>query len=251
VKLLRDTWLVYQRQMLLVLRSPGWIAIGLIQPVVYLLLFAPMLKAALGTATYSAAYRIYVPGLLAALAIFAGLFAGFNLLGELRTGVIERFRVTPVSRVALLLGRALRETTIMVVQGAVITVMALPFGLTANFGGLLLAYLLLAMMAMAATAISYGVTMSIKTDAALAPVMNTVSQPLALLSGVLLPVALAPHWLRSIADWNPFYWAVTGMRDLFAGDVGAGAVWGGIGLTAAVMVAAVAWTSRLFARRVS
>ena len=251
MKLLRDTWLVYQRQMLLVLRSPSWLAIGLIQPIVYLLLFAPMLKVALDTTSYSAAYRVYVPGLLAALAIFGGLFTGFNLLGELRMGVIERFRVTPVSRIALLLGRALRETTTLVVQSVVITVLALPFGLTANFGGLLLAYLLLAMMALASAAISYGVTMSIKSDAALAPVMNTVSQPLALLSGVLLPVALAPHWLRAIADWNPFYWAVTGMRDLFAGNIGDGAVWSGMGLTAVVMVAAVAWTARLFARQVS
>jgi hypothetical protein len=64
------------------------------------------------------AYRIYVPGLLAALAIFGGLFTGFTLLGELRAGVIERYRVTPVSRLALLLGRALRETTSAAHPGA-------------------------------------------------------------------------------------------------------------------------------------
>ena len=126
MKTLRDVWLVYQRQMLLMARMPVWIAIGLIQPVVYLLLFAPLLKVALApmdATSYNEAYRIYVPGLLAALAIFGGLFTGFNLLGELRAGVIERYRVTPVSRLALLLGRALRETTLLVGQAVVITLL--------------------------------------------------------------------------------------------------------------------------------
>src|SRR6202035_5016477 len=57
--------------------TPVWIAVGLAQPVVYLLLFAPMLKKALvatgGPATYAYAYKVYVPGLLVAIAGFGGL----------------------------------------------------------------------------------------------------------------------------------------------------------------------------------
>jgi ABC-2 type transport system permease protein len=254
VKILRDTWLVYQRQMLLVARTPVWIAIGLIQPIVYLLLFAPLLKVALapmGATSYRDAYRVYVPGLLAALAIFGGLATGFTLLGELRAGVIERYRVTPISRLALLLGRALRETTTLVVQAVVITVLALPFGLTVAPGDLLLAFLLFTLMALMSAAIAYGITMAIRSDAALAPLVNTISQPIALLSGVLLPVALAPHWLRAVASWNPFYWAVNGMRALFEGHAGDSSVWQGLIIISALTVAAVAWSARLFANRVS
>ena len=254
MKILRDTWLIYQRQLLLMFRTPVWIAIGLIQPVVYLLLFAPMLKVALapmGATTYTAAYRIYVPGLLAALAIFGGLFTGFTLLGELRAGVIERYRVTPVSRLALLLGRALRETTGLLIQAVVITVLALPFGLTVAPADLVLAYVLFALMALMSAAVSYGITMAIKSDAALAPLVNTIAQPIALLSGVLLPIALAPSWLRSAATVNPFYWSVNGMRDLFNGQVDANGVWVGLGVSAVLTVAAVAWSARLFATRVS
>ena len=231
MKILRDTWLVYQRQLLIVIRTPPWLVIGLVQPLVYLLLFAPLLKVALapmGATSYRDAYRIYVPGLLAAPAIFGGLAAGFPLLGELRTGVIERFRVTPISRLALLLGRALRETTTLLAQAVVIAVAALPFGLTVEPGYLLLAFLLFTLMALMSAVISYAITMAVRSDGALGPQVNTVSQPVALLSGVLLPVALAPHWLRAIAAWNPFYWAVNGMRALFQGHLGDHSVWQGL-----------------------
>ena len=67
------------------------------------LLFAPLLKPALQVSSNAKAYEIFVPGLLVLLAIFGGLFQGFGLIAELRAGVIERSRVTPVSRVSLLL----------------------------------------------------------------------------------------------------------------------------------------------------
>ena len=48
----------------------------------------------------------------------------------------------------------------------------------------------------------------VKSEDALAPLMNTVAQPVLLLSGILLPLTFAPGWLQGIADWNPFSWAV-------------------------------------------
>ncbi|WNI19420.1 ABC transporter permease [Actinacidiphila sp. ITFR-21] len=253
MKLLRDTWLVFQRQVLLMFRTPVWIAVGILQPVCYLLLFAPLLKAALassGAVGYADAYRIYVPGLLSALALMGGLFTGFALLGELRAGIVERSRVTPVSRVALLLGRALREVVSLLIQAAIVTVLALPFGLSVRPLDLLLAFLLLGLIALMASSVSYGLALLVPSDAALGPVVNTIAQPLALLSGTLLPIALAPRWLRSAAGWNPCYWAVEGMRSLFAGDVGAPAVWRALVLMAALTAVAVAWSARLFAQRI-
>jgi ABC-2 type transport system permease protein len=253
MKLARDTWLVFQRQLLLMARTPVWIAVGVIQPIFYLLLFAPLLKSALapmGAKTYAQTYQIYVPGLLAVLVIFGGLFTGFSLLGELRAGIIERSRVTPVSRLALLLGRALREVVALLLQAVIITVLALPFGLRVRPVDLVLAYLLMALLALMTSSVSYGIALLVKNDAALAPVVNTVAQPIALLSGVLLPLALAPEWLRSIARWNPFYWAVQGMRALFSGNGGASAVWESLLIVMVLTVLAVGWTARLFNDRV-
>ncbi|GAB3816167.1 ABC transporter permease [Micromonospora zhanjiangensis] len=253
MKLARDTWLIFQRQMLLLWRNPIWVFVGIFQPVMYLLLFAPLLKPVLAPlAGYSnaATYRIFVPGLLVLLAIFGGLFQGFGLIAELRAGVIERSRVTPVSRFALLLGRSLRDVVSLLVQAMLITLLALAFGLRVQLGHLLLAYLLLALIAMMTSTLSYGVALMVKSEDALAPLMNTVAQPVLLLSGILLPLAFAPKWLRRVADWNPFSWAVDGARALFAGHIGDDSVWQGLTIMGVITVLAVVWAARLFARSV-
>src|ERR671929_1591541 len=206
MKLIRDTLLVFQRQTLLLLRNPVWIFVGVFQPVMYLLLFAPLLKPALQVRTNAQAYEIFVPGLLVLLAIFGGLFQGFGLIAELRAGVIERSRVTPVSRLALLLGRSLRDTVSLLAQAVIITVLALAFGLRVFIGDVLLAYLMLALISLMTSAVSYGVALAVKTEDVLAPVMNTVAQPVLLLSGILLPLSFAPGWLKRVSEWNPFSW---------------------------------------------
>jgi ABC-2 type transport system permease protein len=250
LKPIRDTWLVFQRQMLLVVRTPIRLVIGFAQPISYLLLFAPLLKSALGASTYAEAYRIYVPGLLVILVLLGGFFTGFGLLSELATGVIERSRVTPISRFALLLGRALSEVATLMGQALIITLIAIPFGLTVPVGDLVLAYVLLMLMGLMAASVSYAAALLIRSPAALGPIINTVSQPLALLSGVLLPLALAPHWLLSIAQWNPFYWATNGTRALFTGNLGDNSVWEGAIILVVLATLAVIWATRLFAHRV-
>ncbi|MBX7269161.1 ABC transporter permease [Micromonospora sp. Llam7] len=250
MKLARDTWLIFQRQLNLLLRNPVWVFVGVFQPVMYLLLFAPLLKPALGAPTQAEAYKIFVPGLLVLLAIFGGLFQGFGLIAELRAGVIERSRVTPVSRLALLLGRSLRDVVSLLTQAVIITLLALLFDLRVFIGDLLLAYLMLALIALMTSAVSYGVALKVKSEDALAPLMNTVAQPVLLLSGILLPLAFAPGWLQGVAKWNPFSWAVDGTRALFNGDIGDDRVWQGLTIIAVLAAAGVYWAARQFARSV-
>jgi ABC-2 type transport system permease protein len=250
VKLARDTWLVFQRQMSLMLRSRTWLFFGLAQPITYLVLFAPMLKPALGADSYGDAYRVYVPGLLVVMCLYGGLFTGFGLLAELRAGIIERARVTPVSRSALLLGRALRDVASLLVQALIITAIAVPFGLSVQVLNLLLAYLLLCVIALMTTSLSYAVTLLVRKEGAVGPVMNTVAQPVALLAGVLLPIALAPAWIQEIAGWNPFYWVTNGMRSLFEGRAGDIEIWQGLIGVSVLAAIAIAWSTRLFQRTI-
>lgn len=256
MKALRDIWLIYQRQALLQVRQPVWVVVGIFQPVMYLLLFAPLLKPALaplGVTTDAEAYRVFVPGLLVLLAIFGGLFQGFGLIAELRAGIIERSRVTPISRLAMLLGRSLRDATVLVAQAALITVLALFFGLREQIGHILLAYLMLALIALMTSSISYAVALKVRSEDVLAPMMQTVAVPVLLLSGILLPISReygAPGWLVTIASFNPFSWAVDGVRALFAGNLGDDKVWQGLLIIGALAALAVAWAARSFARSV-
>lgn len=254
VRGLRDTWLIFQQEAGLMARSPAMIAITLIQPITYLALFAPFLKVVLaghGASSYGDAYRIYVPGLFVSMGLFGGLYAGYGLLQALRSGVIDRCRVTAVSRVGLLLGRALMHVGLVTVQAVVITVASLPLGLRVNPINLLISYLILAMMVLMTTSISYDIALTIRNPNALGTTINTFAQPIFLLAGIVIPIALAPLWIRDVSLWNPFAWATNGLRALFADHLGDPAVWRSALITAVLTIGTVAWSARLFNREVA
>ncbi len=253
MKFLREVWLILQRQLQLNIRQPVWIFVGIFQPMMFLLLFAPLLRPALsslGAVSDADAYRIFVPGLLVMLAIFGGLFQGFGLIAELRAGIIERSRVTPVSRVALLLGRALRDVVVLLGQAVIITVLSHFFGLRVALPHLLLTFVLLALIGLATSAISYAVALRVKTEDVLSNLMTALSQPVLLLSGILLPMSFAPAWLQRVADWNPFSWAVEGARALVIGDLRNDRVWQGLLVIAALAVVSLLWAAHEFHRSV-
>jgi ABC-2 type transport system permease protein len=229
MKPFRDTWLIFQRQTLLILRNPVWLIIGVLQPLYFLLLFGPLLKDALQADSAAAAYRV------------------FGLIAELRAGVIERSRVTPISRVALMLGRALRDVATLLFQALLITVLAIPFGLTVHIGDLLLAFLMLGLIGVMMSAASNALALKLKTEDALAPLMNGLAQPLLLLSGILLPLT---GWVATVAKFNPFAWAVDASRALFAGNAGDPKVWQSLLILGVLTVAALMWAGRSFARGV-
>jgi len=251
MKLARDTWLTLQYEVGQLVHNPVGIAVSLMQPVTYLLLFTPFLKSVMGASSYGDAYAIYVPLLFAAMGIFSGMFAGFALLAAMRQGVIARFRVTPLSRAGILLGRELVFVTLTGFQAVVIAVVAYIFGLRVPPVNLVLALVLLAMMVLIGVSISFVLALLVPNRNALINLTNGVTEPLALLAGVLIPLSVAPLWVRDVALWNPFAWAANGMRAIFQGHIGAQVVWEASLILAGLAVVAVVVTSRLFTREIA
>jgi ABC-2 type transport system permease protein len=95
---------------------------------------------------------------------------------------------------------------------------ALPFGLSVNIGGLFIALLLYAVIAIAMASLSYSFALIYKNEDNLAPTLNSIMLPLSLLSGIILPLALAPLWIKDLAKLNPFAYAVNAARALFIGN---------------------------------
>lgn len=248
---LTDTWLVFVRSLKQSLHNPVWVIIGVFQPVVYLVLFGPLL-APIITHTPGFppgdAWQVLVPALLVQQGVFGALYVGFGLIGEYRAGVVERMRVTPISRAALLLGRALKDSLVLVIQGVLLVILATAFGLRTPVTGVLLALALLGVIGLAMSSVSYALALKLKTEDALAPVFNTLGVPLVLLSGILLPMTLAPTWLYVISRVNPFVHIVDAMRALFRGDLTEPVVGVGLGLTVALVALAVTWGVRTFQR---
>ena len=251
MKLARDTWLTFSYEMGQLVHNPVNIAISLLQPITYLLLFTPFIKSVLGASTYSAAYQIYVPSLFCAMGVFSGMFAGFALIGAIRQGVIARFRITPLSRTGLLLGRELVFVALVGFQAVVVVVVALIAGLRVPPADVLLALLLLAMMVLIGVSISNVLAIAVPDVNVLINVTNGITAPIGVLAGILIPVSVAPLWVRDVALWNPFAWGANSMRAVFQGHPGAGVVWEAAVILAVLAAVAVAAASRTFTREIA
>jgi ABC-2 type transport system permease protein len=218
----RDALIIFRYQMRLLLREPVWIVVVLIQPLLYLGLFAPLLDPIVhspGFPLQGDPWQVFVPGLLIQLGIFGSMFVGFAIIAEIRFVSVERMRVTPASRLGLLLGRVLRDALVLLVQAALLTGIAILFGLRVPLVGALIVVGIVVMLGVALASLSYAAGLWLKSEDALAPLLNMVSVPVLLLSGILLPMQLAPAWERHLAEANPFSHVVDASRAAFRGDL--------------------------------
>ena len=244
MKMLRDTKLMFVRNMQHTLRNPIFIIVSMFQPLLYLFLFMPLLENLGGVPGLPAGKTVetFIPGLLVMLALFGSAFVGFTLIDELRTGVIERFLVTPVARSSILLGRVLRDAFVLDAQCVLITLVAIPFGLSVNVVGFLLSLILYALIGIAMASMSYSFALIYKSEDNLAPTLNTITLPISLLSGIILPLVLAPIWLQNVAMINPFSYAVNASRALFAGDFHSINIIEGFGIIALLAIVMFFWS---------
>ena len=235
--LVRDTRNVLVRELRPVLRDPFTLIFSLVQPLVFLGLFAPLLIGQSGQPA-GETLQWFVPGVLVMIVLFGTGATGSNLQYEMMTGSHERTLVAPLSRSALLVGRALKEIAPIVVQSIIIVLIAWPFGFTIHVPGLLAGLALLAVFGVGLGSLSYTLALVTKDREWLFwGVQQTLIFPLLILSGMLLPLSSGPAWMSAVATVNPVNWVVQAERALLAGDVGALEVlWGALAVLAVAIV---------------
>ncbi len=215
--LLHDTGLVYGRYLRQSLRSRFALLFGVLMPLLYLLFFGPLLTG-LPLGGQGSSWQVLVPGLLLQLGLFGASFAGFSIIIENGQGVIERMRVTPVSRLALLLGRVLRDATVFAFQAVLLVLAALVMGLRAPLPGVLIGFAFVALLTVSLASLSYALAMKVRTPQEFGPTVNALTMPSMLLSGLMLPMTLGPVWLDVLSHLMPFRYLVDAVRDAYVGS---------------------------------
>jgi ABC-2 type transport system permease protein len=188
--------------------------------------------------------QFFAPGLLIMNVLFGAAFAGFGLIDQLRTGFIERIRVTPVSRLALVLGLVFRSPIVLLVQSVLLLLVASFFGLHVYVAGSLILALLLSIIGITMASLSFTIALIVKEEGALAAITNFFTLPLFLLSGVMLPVAFAPKIIQNISIFDPFTYAVDASRSLMNGMVDDPSVWKAFVIFIILAAAALTWFIR-------
>lgn len=216
-------------------------------PLLFLFFFGPLLTD-LPLGTKADSWQILVPGLVLQLALLGASFAGFSILIEKQTGVLERMRVTPVSRLALLLGRVLRDAALFVFQAVLLVLAALVMGLRAPLGGILIGFVFVGVLAAALASLSYALAMNVSTPQEFGPVINALTMPAMLLSGLVLPMTLAPDWLDLLSHVVPLRFLVDAVRAAYVGDYASAAMLYGALMAATLALVSVTIGTRVFRR---
>ncbi len=252
-KILKEALVIGKNEILIQVRNPLWLFFGLFQPIVYLLLFSPFLSGIANAPGFPAenAIQFFVPGLLIMNILFGASFAGFGLINQLRSGFIERIRVTPVSRLAIVIGLVLRAPVVVLVQSTILVIVALFMGFKLNFWGAHLIVLLMILIGITMASISYTIALIAKDEGTLAAITNFFTLPLMLLSGIMLPVTFAPKLIRNISTIDPFRYAVDAFRALANGNAGDSSVIIAIVLFAVLGALALWWFIRAMKDAVS
>lgn len=240
MNVIRDTWLIFRHDVRISLRQRAGIVFGVLQPMLYLVLFGPLF-ATIGT------WETLIPGLLIQVALLSAGLAGFGIVFDARSGVLERLRVTPARRVALLLGRVLAGSVVLLLQSLVLVAVGYAFGLRAAVPGVLVGLVLMILLGVGLAALSNAIALTMNPDA-FAPVMSTAVIPLILLSGAFLPMSMAPGWLDALSLATPFRHVLEALRELFAGHYVTGTVATGAAVSVVLAVACVVVGTRVFNR---
>jgi ABC-2 type transport system permease protein len=253
VRTATDTGLLFRRYLTQLLRNPVWLVVGFSTPILYLALFAPLLKNLPGVQAIPGrnVLDLFLPGILALLAFASGIGPGFNTIFELRAGVIERFRVTPASRFAILIGPILATMVMMFVFDTVVVAVGVGFGFHLHVLGLAVLGVLLALLMIVMAAFSIATAVTVKDISSFAAITNGINLPVLLLAGVLLPMSLGPLWMRVIAHVNPLYYLVEASRVLAAGTFSGPAVWQAFAVLVPLCAVTLAWATRVFRKAVA
>lgn len=218
MNIVRDTHTVLVRELRPTLRDPFSPIFSMVQPLVFLGLYGPLLSG-IEVVGGASPWQWFVPGILVMMGLFATSMTGSNLLFEMQTGSHERMMVTPLNRSALLIGRALKEMVPLLVQAVIIILVVIPFGFRLYLLGATAALLILAIFGVGLGALSYALAIAVrKQEWMFWAVQQTLIFPLLILSGVLLPLETGPTWMRIASRFNPFTYIVEAERALFSGD---------------------------------
>ncbi|MEM0002932.1 MAG: ABC transporter permease [Thermoproteota archaeon] len=194
-----------------------------VQPILWIGVFAPVMEKLRVVPIPNVTYMEFItPGVLVQSITFVSIFYGLTVIWERDLGVLNKLLVAPVSRSALVIGKALSAGVRGIFQSLIIILLAELLGvrIILNPFYLLLAAFLVVMFCAAFASLSIFIASLLKTRERFMGIGQAITMPLFFASNAIYPIALMPNWLKAVATVNPLSYAVEGLRALMiTGDL--------------------------------
>ena len=256
--MLTHSWYFTGRKLHAMVRNPWVLSFSVVQPAIWLFLFGELFKKVVDLPGFGAngSYLSYlIPGIVAMNAMSANMWAGMSMIDEIERGTLNRFLVTPASRVGLLNGTVAEQAVGTTYQSLIIVLLGLAGGARypGGAGGVAVMIVASILVGVVFGALSNVAGMLLRSREAIIGVYTFFMFPLMFLSSAFMATRLMPGWMQAIASRNPLDWVVRIGRDALSAspDWGAIAVRGGGLLVLAVACVAVSgMTFRAYTRNV-
>lgn len=224
-----DTWTLTRRNLYRYIRLPQLIFFSSVQPIMFLVLFNYVFGGAIqGAGIPGGAYINYLlPGILLQVVLFGGMQTGVGLAVDMSTGIVDRFRSLPMSRIAVLAGRTLSDTIRNVVVAIVMIGVGslLGFRFQNGFWAAVSMVLIILAFGFAFSWIMAFIGMTVKDTETAQVAGFPIIFPLIFASAAFVPLQTMPHWLQTFAANQPVTFAVEAARGLALGIPDHGAIW--------------------------
>jgi ABC transporter DrrB family efflux protein len=227
-RLVIDTAVIAERNLLRLPREPSLLTAFTIQPIMFVLLFRYVFGGAIHT-DYSNYADFLIPGIIVQNIAFGGFVTALGLNEDLHKGLIDRFRSLPMARAAVLAGRTLSDVVTNALSMIILLVVGLIIGFSFNtsFLDAVAGIVLLLLFGYAWSWFFAWIGLLVKSAESANSVGFIAVFPLTFVSSAFVPVSTFPAALRAFARVNPFTLMVNAMRYLWQHGPGVGAsnVW--------------------------
>ncbi|MEM7793175.1 MAG: ABC transporter permease [Cyanobacteria bacterium P01_C01_bin.118] len=200
-------------------RRPSTLAAGIIQPLMWLILFGALFQnVPQGLFGDNVNYGQFIgAGIIVFTAFGGALNAGLPVMFDREFGFLNRLLVAPlVSRFSIVIASALFIATMSLIQTAAIVVLSAFLGTgLPSISGLALMVLIILMLVLGVTALSLGIAFALPGHIELIAVIFVANLPLLFASTALVPLSFMPRWLSTIASLNPLSYAIEPIRYLY------------------------------------
>ncbi len=218
-ELIQETWALTRRLLIQLQRRPATLVAGIIQPLMWLILFGALFQnAPSGFFSDGVNYAQFLSAGIIVFTAFSGaLNAGLPVMFDREFGFLNRFLVAPlVSRFSIVLASTIFITLLSLVQTVAVMVTSyLLGGGLPGVGGFFLVVGIVMLLVLGMTALSLGLTFTLPGHVELLAVIFVVNLPLLFASTALAPLAFMPKWLQTIASINPLSYAIEPIRYLY------------------------------------
>lgn len=211
---LKVIYTLWQRDLIRFTRDRARMLGSLGQPILFLLLFGAGFSPAMGElAEGDLNYTQFLfPGILAMTVLFTAVYSSVSIVWDREFGFLKEVMVAPVSRTAVALGKIAGGSSIALLQGFIILLLAPVIGLrltalqTVSLVGLLL------LLALMMTSLGLLLAARQRSMEGFHMIMNFVLLPMFFLSGAFFPLGGVPVWMHFLAILDPVTYGVDPLR---------------------------------------